>query len=148
MDGHRILHINEVKMKSFDKILEKSIEFGVHESKESLMYTVNSFLLQIPRSSSSISDETGCRWIDIYDMDNNLCCILHRYYRVAFILKRINAKNTSIYCVYVNDFCTDEWYIDDLKKINEKYHYLHWDEPVEVVDPKQFNILDMEFATE
>ena len=135
-------------MKSFDKVLEKSLKKGVHESLDSLQLIIDSALSQIPYSSSSFFDDTGCRWIEVFDKEKRLCCLFHRYYKIAFVLDRINVKLDDVYCVYVKSFSANEWHIEDLTELNKQYIYLHWDEPEEVVDPNRFNILDMEFATE
>ena len=57
-------------------------------------------------------------------------------------------KLNNIYCTYIKSFSEKEWYIEDLSELNKQYIYLHWDESEEVVDTNQFNIFDMEFATE
>lgn len=135
-------------MKSLDIVLENSKKKGNHENKEILRKIVNELLSQIPDSSSNISDETGCRWIEVKDKEQHICCLLHCYYKIAFILDKLNIKFEEIYCVNVNSFYAKEWYINDVEELNRKFAYLHWDEPKEVVDPNKFNLLDMEFVTE
>ena len=135
-------------MKNFDIILENSKKMGFHKNKEDLQKIVNAILIKIPYAFSNISEATGCRWIEILDKEQNLCCLLHCYYKIAFVLENLNLKIDDVYCVKVKSFSENEWYINDVDELNKKFIYLHWDEPKEVVDPNKFNLLDMEFVTE
>lgn len=137
-------------MKNFEDVLEKSMNLGFHENEETLSTAVKEILSQIPDSFTCYpnSIDEGCRWLRILDKNEDICCLVHRYYKVAFVSDKLNVKCDIIHCENVGDFLSDEWYINDVEKLNQKYPYLNWDEPCEAVNPKKFDLLNMEFATE
>lgn len=137
-------------MKNFEVVLEKSVNLGFHENEETLLKAVKEILSQIPDSFTCYPDsiDEGCRWIRILDKNNDICCLVHRYYKTAFVLEKLNVKCDIIHCENVEDFLADEWYIDDVKALNQKFPRLNWDENCDVVNPKKFDLLNMEFATE
>ena len=137
-------------MKNFEVVLEKSVNLGFHENEETLSKAVKEILSQIPDSFTCYPDsiDEGCRWLRILDKNEDICCLVHRYYKVAFVSDKLNVKCDILHCENVGDFLSDEWYINDVKELNQKYPHLNWDESCDVVNPKKFDLLNMEFATE
>ena len=137
-------------MKNFEDVLGKSVNLGFHENEETLLKAVKEILSQIPDSRTCYPDsiDEGCRWIRILDKNDDICCLIHRYYKVAFVLDKLNVKCDIIHCENISDFLSDEWYITDVKELNKKFPHLNWDESCDVVDSKKFDLLNMEFATE
>lgn len=137
-------------MKNFEDVLAKSVNLGFHENEETLSTAVKDILSQIPDSFTCYpnSIDEGCKWLRILDKNEDICCLVHRYYKVAFVSDKLNVKCDILHCENVGDFLSDEWYINDVKELNQKYPHLKWDESCDVVNPKKFDLLNMEFATE
>ena len=137
-------------MKDFEDVLAKSVNLGFHENDETLSKAVKDILSQIPDSFTCYPDsiDEGCKWLRILDKNEDICCLVHRYYKVAFVSDKLNVKCDILHCENVGDFLSDEWYINDVKALNQKYPHLNWDESCDVVNPKKFDLLNMEFATE
>lgn len=137
-------------MKDFEVVLEKSMNLGSHENEETLSKAVKEILSQIPNSFTCYpnSIDEGCKWLRILDKNEDICCLVHRYYKVAFVSDKLNVKCDILHCENVGDFLSDEWYINDVKELNQKFSHLNWDESCDVVNPKKFDLLNMEFATE
>ena len=137
-------------MKDFEVVLEKSMNLGSHENEETLSTAVKEILSQIPNSFTCYpnSIDEGCKWLRILDKNEDICCLVHRYYKVAFVSDKLNVKCDILHCENVGDFLSDEWYINDVKELNQKFSHLNWDESCDVVNPKKFDLLNMEFATE
>ncbi|MBR3900795.1 MAG: hypothetical protein IKJ60_04505 [Ruminococcus sp.] len=137
-------------MKNFEDVLAKSVNLGFHENEETLSTAVKDILSQIPDSFTCYpnSIDEGCKWLRILDKNEDICCLVHRYYKVAFVSDKLNVKCDILHCENVGDFLSDEWYINDVKELNQKFSHLNWDESCDVVNPKKFDLLNMEFATE
>ena len=137
-------------MKNFEDVLAKSVNLGFHETEETLSTAVKDILSQIPDSFTCYpnSIDEGCKWLRILDKNEDICCLVHRYYKVAFVSDKLNVKCDILHCENVGDFLSDEWYINDVKELNQKFSHLNWDESCDVVNPKKFDLLNMEFATE
>lgn len=137
-------------MKNFEDVLAKSVNLGFHENDETLSKAVKDILSQIPDSFTCYpnSIDEGCKWLRILDKNEDICCLVHRYYKVAFVSDKLNVKCDILHCENVGDFLSDEWYINDVKALNQKFSHLNWDESCDVVNPKKFDLLNMEFATE
>ncbi len=137
-------------MKNFEDVLAKSVNLGFHENEETLSTAVKDILSQIPDSFTCYpnSIDEGCKWLRILDKNEDICCLVHRYYKVAFVSAKLNVKCDILHCENVGDFLSDEWYINDEKELNQKFSHLNWDESCDVVNPKKFDLLNMEFATE
>ena len=137
-------------MKNFEDVLAKSVNLGFHENDETLSKAVKDILSQIPDSFTCYpnSIDEGCKWLRILDKNEDICCLVHRYYKVAFVSDKLNVKCDILHCENVGDFLSDEWYINDVKELNQKFSHLNWDESCDVVNPKKFDLLNMEFATE
>ena len=137
-------------MKNFEDVLAKSVNLGFHENEETLSKAVKDILSQIPDSFTCYpnSIDEGCKWLRILDKNEDICCLVHRYYKVAFVSDKLNVKCDILHCENVEDFLSDEWYINDVKELNQKFSHLNWDESCDVVNPKKFDLLNMEFATE
>ena len=116
-------------MKNFEDVLAKSVNLGFHENEETLSTAVKDILSQIPDSFTCYpnSIDEGCKWLRILDKNEDICCLVHRYYKVAFVSDKLNVKCDILHCENVGDFLSDEWYINDVKELNQKFS--HYNEP-------------------
>lgn len=88
-------------------------------------------------------------WIEFHSVKSHrLAVLMHRKYRLAFVLTELEIRSPDFHVEYVDSFDEPEWYIDDVDVFNNDFPYLRWHEPETIVNPHGFDLMDMRFATE
>ena len=133
-------------MRDLSKAIKASMKyelFSVIDIQQTVNFICESFSV-IP-----ITIDPDSPWIEFHSSrTHRLAILMHKYYRLAFVLSKLIFLNPDFHIEYTNDFNAPEWYIDDIDIFNNDFRHIHWNEPESVVNPNRFNLMDMKFATE
>ena len=133
-------------MRDLSKAVKASMKyepFSESDRQQAVNYICESF------SVVPVSIDPESPWIEFHSArTRRLAILMHKKYRLAFVLSELIFQNPDFHIEYTSDFNELEWYINDIDIFNSDFQYIHWNEPESLVDPNCFNLMDMRFATE
>lgn len=133
-------------MRDLSKAVKASLKYKLHTDssvQQMINYICESF------SVSPVETDPFSPWIEFHSArTNRLAILMHKKYRLAFVLSELTFHNQEFHVEYTDDFNNAEWFINDIDVFNSDFPYMHWNEPESIVDPNLFDLMDLRFATE